>query len=58
MAFMYFSVGIHPMEVEKNIQISEIEKIIKNVNNKLVAIGEMGLDYHFDYPKDLQKNIL
>jgi len=54
-SFMYFSVGIHPMEVEKNIQISEIEKIIKNVNNKLVAIGETGLDYHFDYPKDLQK---
>ena len=55
--FMYYSIGIHPMEVEKNIQIEKIEEIIKNESNntKLVAIGETGLDYHFDYPKDLQE---
>lgn len=58
-SFMYFSIGIHPMEVEKNIQIQNIEEIIKKEkesnNTKLVAIGETGLDYHFDYPKDLQE---
>lgn len=56
-SFMYFSIGIHPMEVEKNIQIEKIEEIIRNESNntKLVAIGETGLDYHFDYPKELQE---
>lgn len=55
--FMYFSAGVHPMEVEKNIDIGFIERkaIELPKNNKLVAIGETGLDYHFDYPKDLQK---
>lgn len=55
--FMYYSIGIHPMEVEKNIKIEKIEEIIRNESNntKLVAIGETGLDYHFDYPKDLQE---
>lgn len=45
------------MEVEKNIQIEKIEEIIRNESNntKSVAIGETGLDYHFDYPKDLQE---
>ena len=58
-SFMYFSIGIHPMEVEKNIQIQNIEEIIKKEkernNIRLVAVGETGLDYHFDYPKDLQE---
>jgi hydrolase, tatD family len=52
---MYFSIGIHPMEASKNVDINKIEDLIKeNINNKLVAIGETGLDYHFDYPRDLQ----
>lgn len=55
--FMYFSIGVHPMEVEKNIDMKLIEGLVKeNINNKkLVAIGETGLDYHFDYPIELQK---
>lgn len=58
-SYMYYSVGIHPMEVEKEISIDSIEQIIKNqLENKLsrlVAIGETGLDYHFNYPVELQK---
>lgn len=58
-SFMYFSIGVHPMEVEKKIYIQVIEEIIKKEkesnNTKLVSIGETGLDYHFNYPKDLQK---
>ena len=57
--YMYYSIGIHPMEVEKEISLSQIEKIfedeLKNKNSKLVAIGETGLDYHFNYPVELQK---
>lgn len=56
-SFIYYSIGVHPMEVEKGIKIQAIEEtIIKEKNNdKLVAIGETGLDYHFDYSKDLQE---
>ena len=58
-SYMYFSLGIHPMEVKKEISLKSIEEIIKseikNKNSKLVAIGETGLDYHFNYPIELQK---
>ena len=57
--YMYYSIGIHPMEVEKENSLDLIEKIfeneLKNRNSKLVAIGETGLDYHFNYPVELQK---
>ena len=57
--YMYYSIGIHPMEVEKENSLDLIEKIfeneLKNKNSKLVAIGETGLDYHFNYPVELQK---
>lgn len=58
-SYMFYSIGIHPMEVNKNIKISDIDKLIKQgmekKESKLVAVGETGLDYHFDYPVDLQK---
>ena len=58
-SYMYYSIGIHPMEIEKEISINSIEQIIKNElenkSSKWVAIGETGLDYHFDYPIELQK---
>ena len=57
--YMYYSIGIHPMEVEKENSLDLMEKIfeneLKNKNSKLVAIGETGLDYHFNYPVELQK---
>ena len=46
--YMYYSLGIHPMEVEKQISISlfeqKLEKELKRKKQKLVAIGETGLD--------------
>lgn len=56
-SFLYFSIGVHPMEVEKNISLENIDRTLQNHkdNIKLVAIGETGLDYHFDYSKDIQK---
>ena len=35
-----------------------VERELKNKNVKLVAIGETGLDYHFDYPIELQKEYI
>lgn len=51
---VYFAAGIHPDSASqvKN-GLSEIEKLCKN--DKCVAVGEIGLDYHYDgYDKDEQ----
>lgn len=55
---VYAVIGIHPSEVE-NVDENYIETL-KNLakNKKVVAIGEIGLDYHFEpYNKELQKKI-
>lgn len=39
-------VGAHPDECNDDIDLSYIKKIAKN--KKVVAIGEIGLDYHYD----------
>ena len=55
--FLYTAVGIHPESV-CNISPDEIEKIAQLIpHKKIVAIGEIGLDYYWDTPKDLQKFI-
>lgn len=54
--FIYAAVGIHPSEVKKS-KISDLE-IVENCvkNKKVVAIGEIGLDYHWDQDnKEYQK---
>ena len=46
--FIYAAVGIHPSEV-KNAKLSDFDAIEDMVKNKkVVAIGEIGLDYHWD----------
>ncbi|KNY28744.1 TatD family hydrolase [Pseudobacteroides cellulosolvens] len=54
--FIYASVGIHPHNAS-TMDDSTIEKITELASNpKVVAIGEIGLDYYYDYsPKDVQK---
>jgi TatD DNase family protein len=52
---IYGAIGIHPHET-KDWDSSLIEKIEAfAVNEKIVAIGEIGLDYYYDYsPKEKQ----
>ena len=51
--YIYAAVGIQPQEVYKEESLSEIEKLAKHP--KVVAIGEIGLEYHYDVaPKELQ----
>lgn len=55
--FIYAAIGVHPHDV-KNMTEEDIETLKKWVqeNDKVVAIGEIGLDYYYDLsPKDLQK---
>lgn len=55
-AFVYCSVGVHPHDAtEINPQsLAEIEALSKH--NKVKAIGEIGLDYYYDYsPRDIQQ---
>ena len=43
--FIYAAVGIHPENLESKTEISEIRSLSKH--KKCVAIGEIGLDYHY-----------
>jgi TatD DNase family protein len=60
--FIYSTLGVSPNDVPNTIdgiaeQINELESIItKDVNKKIVAIGEIGLDYYWNKEnKEIQK---
>ena len=54
---MYCAVGIHPENITES-SIDDIEKIERLAGHpKAVAIGEIGLDYYWDIPKEPQKVI-
>lgn len=49
---MYTAIGIHPSDsqyltVSVDDALCDIESLIKNPENKCVALGEIGLDYHY-----------
>lgn len=54
--FVYAALGIHPHDVDK-MDEGVLDKIRKLSNNsKVVAIGEIGLDYYYDNsPRDTQR---
>ena len=55
--FFYAAVGVHPHEVE-NIAEADIDELRElSKHPKVVAIGEIGLDYYYDLsPRDLQRH--
>jgi len=56
--FLYASIGWHPVDAidMKDEDLAWIEELSNHP--KVVAIGEMGLDYHWDKsPKDVQKEV-
>jgi len=53
--YIFSSVGVHPESVDEtdNDYLKTLEKLASH--EKVVAIGEIGLDYHYDgYDRDLQ----
>lgn len=56
--FIYASVGVHPHEAvgATDNYIEQLTALSKH--KKVVAIGEIGLDYHYDFsPRDVQKQV-
>lgn len=54
---LYASIGIHPHEAKRYADIpEEFRRIIRNRN--VTAVGEIGLDYHYDHsPREDQKRM-
>ena len=58
--YIYAAVGVHPENVSENLDKNYLEKLsaLISENQKVVAVGEIGLDYHFRTDnKELQKEI-
>ncbi|HEX8816706.1 MAG TPA: TatD family hydrolase [Terriglobales bacterium] len=56
--FIYATVGIHPHEAEqaKDSDFAEMAELARNP--KVIAWGEIGLDYFYDHsPRDIQKRV-
>lgn len=60
-SYVYAAVGFHPeylsdKDIDVNTLICELEKMLDN--EKVVAVGEIGLDYHFNADnKEIQKKV-
>lgn len=57
--FIFAAAGVHPHEASKSSDdyLSSLRKLL--AQDKVVALGEIGLDYYYDFsPRDLQKRIL
>ncbi|MDI6729498.1 MAG: YchF/TatD family DNA exonuclease [Thermodesulfovibrionales bacterium] len=62
--FIYATVGIHPHDAKDFTEeiFNQIKRWAKGegqkAKGKIVAIGEIGLDYHYDHsPRDIQKDV-
>jgi len=55
---LYSAIGVHPHETSevKESYIGKLKAFAKN--EKVVAIGEIGLDFHYDFsPRDIQRRL-
>ena len=58
--FIYTTMGISPNDINENWEqeLEEINTILQNdTSKKIVAIGEIGLDYHYSDEKEKQKEV-
>lgn len=55
---LYCGIGIHPHNV-KNVKEEDLDLVKENLKNKkVVAVGEIGIDYFYDFaPKNKQKEV-
>lgn len=56
--FVYAAIGVHPHDVKDAGEDAFNEIKGFSSHEKVIAIGETGLDYHYEYsPKDIQKKV-
>jgi len=57
--FVYSALGFHPFSIKSFSKslVGEYKKLIDN-NKKIIAIGEIGLDYKADFPVEVQEDVL
>ncbi|MBR4941922.1 MAG: TatD family hydrolase, partial [Clostridia bacterium] len=56
--FVWAAVGVHPHEAKSWTEDSEKRLLELIEDEKVVALGEIGLDYHYDFsPRDVQKSV-
>lgn len=57
--YIYAAVGVHPHEADSWDESSAEELTCLAEHKKVVAIGEIGLDYHYDFsPREVQRDVL
>ncbi len=55
---IYYAVGVHPHDAASSPSTEVIERYIKDLGQKVIAIGEIGLDYHYmNSPSEVQKRV-
>ena len=54
--FIYSALGYHPEDIDKGVDFEYLKAVLQH--KKVVAVGEIGLDYHYrDDNKDMQKKV-
>ena len=54
--FFYATVGVHPHDASKHFDEKSLSDLTQHP--KVIAIGEIGLDYHYDFsPREVQRSV-
>lgn len=55
---IYFTQGVHPHDAKNFTDIEKNKIITRATHPKMVAVGEIGLDYHYNHsPRDVQRRV-
>ena len=56
--FMYATVGVHPHDASKATPETFVKMEALLAEEKVLAVGEIGLDYHYDFsPREVQREV-
>src|SRR5687768_12394493 len=54
--YVYHTAGVHPHDAAQFDEARDLDAIRRHVARGAVAVGECGLDYHYDHsPRDVQR---
>ena len=56
--FLHYTAGIHPHDAASFVRDRDLPRLTKHLASGAVAIGECGLDYHYDNsPREVQREV-